>query len=312
MVFNIDAGGHPRLNLESLVVVNSPIGTFSALPEYGVNLIIDSILPDLWLPQNVCDFLAQTLNLTFDSTTGRYLIDSSTHSALREASPEFTFTLSASQPPTETLNIVLPYSAFDLWLQPPIYESPVPYFPIRVTPDESDFILGRAFLQEAYIAIDWERGNFTLGQVVTGEGSPTITPILPVEDNASKGGSLGRGSIVGIVIGAVVAAACLLFAALWCRRRISGERRLADDSLSPRRMDEKTRSEESRLSELYGRGIAGHELDSKARMELLSTELTEMQGEEDKHQAMSVPLYELDGGYRAQELESYTGKKQTK
>lgn len=311
MVFNIDANDSLRLNLLSLVVVNSPTGTISASPEYRVDVIIDSSLPDLWLPRSVCESLAQALDLTFDSATGRYLIDSSAHSALRDASPEFTFTLTANQSSMDTLNIVLPYSAFDLWLLPPIYESPVPYFPIRRAPEGSDFVLGRAFLQEAYVAVDWERGNFTLGQVLTEQGSPTIIPVLPVEESASNGGSSMTGSTNHIVIGAVVAAvciliapACVLVAALWYRRRELRERKIVDDLLPAATIDEKARPGGVGPSELHSNGMATHELDSKGRMELHSTELTEMQGEEDKHQLMSKPLFELDGGYRAQELKS--------
>lgn len=302
MVFNVDPGDSLALDLRSLVVVNALNGTVSASSDGGMRAVIDSTLPDLWLPPSACELLADALNLTLDLTTGRYLIDSSTHSALKDASPEFTFTLAANQSSSTTINIVLPYSAFDLWLLPPIYESPVPYFPIRQAPEGSDFILGRTFLQEAYIVVDWERRNFTLGQAVTEERQPKVVPLLPVEEVSPPDRSLRSGDIAAIVCSAVVAGVCILLAVLWYRRR-SRKRKVTNNGLpTPSRTDEK--------SELPGESTIGHELESKDLTELHSSELKEMNGEEDKHQLMSEPLFELDGGYRAQELEVCTPPKQ--
>ena len=305
VVFNVGDADSLSVQLRSLVVVNSIIGTISpSFGDAGTRMVIDSTLPDLWLPQAVCESLAEALNPTLDSTTGRYLVDSVTHSALLAASPEFTFTLATNESSSETLNIVLPYSAFDLWLLPPVYESPVPYFPIRQAPEGSDFILGRAFLQEAYIVVDWERGNFTLWQVLADEKPPNIVPILPVKQESSDQHTLGTGSIAGVVIGAI-AAVCVLVTALWFWRR--SRKGKPQEAALQHSMGEKAKTafdEGNGLSELPGKGASRHELQSN--------ELMELHGDAVKHQLMSRPVFELDSGFRPQELESHTSREWSK
>ena len=307
--FLTDADALLRANVRSLVVANSLIGTVAPpLGETGISVIVDSTYPDLWLPGDVCDFLADALNLTLDATNGRYLIDSQTHSALVAAAPEFTFTLAANESSAPTMQIVLPYSAVDLRLLPPIYASTVPYFPMRQAPEGSNLILGRAFLQEAYIAVDWERGNFSLGQAVTEASTPNIVSILSPVESSSGPRPLGAGPLAGIVIGSVVAVAIVALGLWWWRRSVLRKKQVIDQQKSadsktevsqPADIDLKTETwaqEKGEATELHAQDFGAHEVQS--------TELRELHGEDIKHQLMSTPVYELDADFRPNELES--------
>jgi hypothetical protein len=70
------------------------------------------------------------------------------------------------------VNITLPYDAFDLQLSYPYlpnttYADPSKYyFPLRQAANETQYVLGRAFLQEAYLITDYERNNFSIHQAV--------------------------------------------------------------------------------------------------------------------------------------------------
>lgn len=151
--------------MQSLVVANTLTGTLSAafgLP--SLQLAIDAGVSQLWLPKVICDKLAESLGLTFDSSTELYLVNDTTRTKLLDLAPEFTFILAANATSDETVNIVLPYAAFDLTVSQPFYNTSRRYFPIRRAADEKLYVLGRTFLQEAYLVVDWERGNFSVSQ----------------------------------------------------------------------------------------------------------------------------------------------------
>jgi hypothetical protein len=72
----------------------------------------------------------------------------------------------------------LPYSAFDLRLDPPLVEKPTYYFPLKRAKDPSQYVFGRTFLQETYITVDYERANFSLSQAYLAGGPGYIVPIF--------------------------------------------------------------------------------------------------------------------------------------
>ena len=62
------------------------------------------------------------------------------------------------------MNISLPYAAFDLQASSPIFPNGTNYFPLRRASNPSQYALGRAFFQEAYLFIDYEQSNFSISQ----------------------------------------------------------------------------------------------------------------------------------------------------
>jgi hypothetical protein len=110
---------------------------------------IDSTDPLLWLPESACTAFEKAFSLKLDPATNRYLLNESQHIALKEADSSVAFYLSNSLTGGETVRIDLPYSAFDLKVDYPIVENPTYYFPLRRASNESQYTLGRTFLQEA-------------------------------------------------------------------------------------------------------------------------------------------------------------------
>lgn len=84
-----------------------------------------------------------------DNATGRYIVNETIHARLKELNPEITFKLGNVTYGGETLNIVFPYSAFDLQVNYPLYANATNYFPLRQAMNESQYTIGRTFLQEA-------------------------------------------------------------------------------------------------------------------------------------------------------------------
>ena len=65
----------------------------------------------------------------------------------------------------------MPYSAFDLTVGWPIVNSSTRYFPIRRAQNNTQFTLGRTFLQYAYVIADYERSNFSVSQALFPDAS---------------------------------------------------------------------------------------------------------------------------------------------
>lgn len=292
-----NTAGALSVNLKSLVVTNSLEGTMS-VPLNGstFDLAIDSTVSQSWLPEPVCDSLAAALGLVFDPTTGLYVLSTKAHQTLVDNSPEFTFTLAANSSSRDTMDIVLPFAAFDLELQPPTYNYTVPYFPIRRAANETQYVLGRAFLQEAYVVVDWERGSFTLSQMAQQEMPQRVVPILPLEEPRNTGsGGLGTAVIAGIAVAAVVAVIVVIVGTWLFRRRNRDVNKLVQDSDELSVHAHEKAEEPLVIGELHSDQKPGHEL--------MSNELTELHEEPMKPQLMSTQVYELAGNSSAQELE---------
>jgi len=110
--------------------------------------VIDSTVPYLYLPIEICQRFEEAFGITYDEDFELYLVNDTMHSRLLEQAANVTFTL--TNVTSEVLiNITLPYQAFDLLAEPPLVQTTSRYFPLKRASDTSQSILGRAFLQEA-------------------------------------------------------------------------------------------------------------------------------------------------------------------
>lgn len=229
--FNADDDRSLSVNIQSITAQNTFNDTVNILdldqPTYAQ---IDATVPHLWLPVKTCDRIAAAFRLQYDNSTDLYLVNDTTHEILLQKNPTITIGLGATADPAQRVNIVLPYNAFDLQASYPIYPNATNYFPIRRAYNDSMYTLGRTFLQEAYIKVDYERGNFSVHQALfpaTTE-KQQVVPISSLTTDARaaairKGGHIGRGALIGIVVTAVlifVAIACLLLRCLRERSRL--------------------------------------------------------------------------------------------
>lgn len=118
--------------------------------------MIDSSPPDMQLPMSACQAFEQVFGLTYDPTTDLYLVDDSIHAQLQELDPSVTFRLGFLEAGGPSVNITLPYGAFDLQASSPIYPNTTNYFPLRHAANSTQYTLGSTFLQEAYVIADYE------------------------------------------------------------------------------------------------------------------------------------------------------------
>lgn len=207
------------------------------LPDGQISIYLDSTVSTIWLPESACDAFQEAFNLTYDSDLKRYLVNDTVHDALTEQNPNFTFTLVNAS--GDEVDITLPYAAFDLTLSYPLAPNGTTdrYFPLQRAANNTQYTLGRAFFQEAYLIADYDRGNFTVApcawdanNVATTSVKSILSPNLTAiagSDSASNStsSSISGGAIAGIAIGIVALIALLCLALFFLRRKKNANKR---------------------------------------------------------------------------------------
>ena len=288
--------------------------------------MIDSTVPDMWLPETWCDLFEDAFGLRYVEETGRYLVDDEQHTALQQLQPTLTFTLGASTNGGTVARFDLPYAAFDLEGQYPVFPNATRYFPIRRAANDSQYTIGRVFLQETYLTVDSERGIFNMSQARFANPMPSsdIVAILsPDAANSTEngnsttslgseasGGGLSGGAIGGIVAGVVGALVILAGVMFWWfrRRRRNNQPRKWPDA-EPAEQSTEAAPPPQYGGELIGSAANVPELsDGKARTDTTSpmsrheaagvTPVSEAGGREKYEAAGSTPFSEADGAQR--------------
>lgn len=199
---------------------------------------IDSELPTMILPDDACSAFERAFNLTYYTQNGKsfYLLTDAQHQNLLSLDPTFTFTLGPSLAGGSTVSIAIPYAAFDLQLSPPLGVAGTRYFPLQRGGNSSLYVLGRSFMQLAYVIADYDRSNFSVSQALFPQNTPAQIKAIypPGQDTASSSSSsstgLGGGAIAGIVVGAVVGVALIAAAVFFLVRRRRVQKRAAAKS----------------------------------------------------------------------------------
>ncbi|KAK3054668.1 hypothetical protein LTR09_004397 [Extremus antarcticus] len=218
---------HTPSNVES-----SPVAT-ELLPD-PINVYLDATVPQIWLPIESCFVFEYEFGLVYDNTTELYLVNNTLHQTLLSRNASITFQLAVSGEGGNVASIELPYAAFDLTAKAPYQgvQNDTLYFPLRRASNESQYTLGRAFFQEAYIAVDYESQQFNVSQRNWDSSSDQRLVTIPAYSarssypgvasmEMSSSGGLTGGAIAGIVVGVIALLVLLGLLALFLFRRRS-------------------------------------------------------------------------------------------
>ncbi|KAI4110927.1 MAG: hypothetical protein LQ339_000929 [Xanthoria mediterranea] len=305
--------------VQSIAASDTLVGDVELLSD-NITAKIDSDLPYLYLPKAACKNFETAFGLLWDASKELYLVNDTDHGKLRSLNPTILFSFGQSK--AAAVNITISYQAFDLQVTQPIAENGTNYFPLRCSSDPPKYVLGRAFLQETYLLVDYELSNFALSQAQFSNGSDIVTvdhasAHQPSESEAESSGSSGlsRGAIAGIAISAFLALA-LLFTkdSLFDRSTSSG-----DPNSNPAVTDISNESPIQRLEERLVRPergntvteLAGHttaELSESRTPELpenSTLQKTGFRGDTVPHWASSTPSH-TSGGPRQELMGSPT------
>lgn len=221
-----------QVNVQAIASKDQQGKTNALLPTPTIARV-DSTEPMIWLPTAACEAFEKAFGLTFDPKTGLYLVDDDLHASLEQLNASITFTLANKLSGGHTSDIILPYNSFDLHLTPPYpgIEQSQRYFPLRRSANDSQNTLGRTFLQESYLKVDYERRTFSLSQSIFSENSKSV--LVPITSPTASTG-LSTGVKVGIAIAVVVGGVLLgtLAAFFFIRRRRARRRAAAEAAKS--------------------------------------------------------------------------------
>ena len=249
--FDLDPDQKPVVALNSVTVSANPINGSKIVtgwsadkfqlgaPEPDEFYTIDSSTPYLWLPESMCDKFAQALGLHYDDGLELFTFgkNATQHQRLLDSNLTFTFELTNLPGSDNKVELSLPYDAFDLQLSYPFpglnatpSSSPINYFPLRKAGNSSQYTIGRVFLQETYLMVDYERNNFSISQAAFDVNALNNIKLVDIigPDNSSLAGpetpKIRHGlnaRDIGLVVGALIGGlAIALFVSIYCLKRM--------------------------------------------------------------------------------------------
>lgn len=77
---------------------------------------VDSTVSQIWLPLEACEVFERVFGITFHAASGLYLVNETNHRDLLARNTTLVFTIGADTVSSPTVDISLPYAAFDLEL----------------------------------------------------------------------------------------------------------------------------------------------------------------------------------------------------
>ncbi|KXH53151.1 hypothetical protein CNYM01_01872 [Colletotrichum nymphaeae SA-01] len=112
--------------------------------------------PYIYLPPGICEAIAENLHMTYHNKSGLYLWDTDLSAQLFVNQSAYLGFILADSSATK-ITIKVPFQLLNLTLEPPLIEQKASYFPCKSINSSYGFWqLGRAFLQAAFLAVDYE------------------------------------------------------------------------------------------------------------------------------------------------------------
>lgn len=138
----------------------------------GSRLIsVNPSVPYMYLPKGLCETAARYLPLTWDAGLGLYTWNINDEFTDIVSSPAYMGIVLADRQ-SKNITIKVPFKLLNLTLLPPIVDTPTQYFPCQpsLVDDDRTFdfyvgpVLGRAFLQAAFLGFEYEHSLAYIAQ----------------------------------------------------------------------------------------------------------------------------------------------------
>ena len=136
------------VGLQSITFSDKTTASKSLLPQ-GILTFVDATVPHIWLPITACQAFEDAFGIQYNKTANRYLVNDTQHSSMLSQNASVSFVIGNEVNGGSTVNITLPYAAFDLTTGYPVVSNNTRYFPLRQAANDTQYTLGRTFLQEA-------------------------------------------------------------------------------------------------------------------------------------------------------------------
>lgn len=125
-----------------------------------LSLAMNTAAPYMYLPNSTCAAITRDLPVTYSAKYGLHFwnVEDPRYTAIITSPTYLSFDFRTSGKP---LTVKVPFRLLNLTLDAPLIDTPTSYFPCTTPQNSPSYSLGRAFLQAAFIGVDWQEG---LGQ----------------------------------------------------------------------------------------------------------------------------------------------------
>ncbi|EPE31751.1 Acid protease [Glarea lozoyensis ATCC 20868] len=185
------------VGVQSILYAKRETNLTTLLPD-PIYAFVESTDPNIWLPIESCLLFEKAFGLTWDESVSEYSLNSTQHNTLTRSNPTVTFRLAASTTGGATVDIILPFQSFVH--QYPSVPNATYQFPLQRASNPSQYTFGRIFLQEAYLTVDYDQGNFSLSQCTFIDGAPSRVMSIPGTSASNESGS-GTGDVPNVPTG---------------------------------------------------------------------------------------------------------------
>ena len=147
--------------------------------------VINPIVPYLFMSPETCAAVAENLPVTLNSQLGLYIWNVTDPQYERIVKSSAYLALIFQKAGSGNLTIKMSFQLLNLTLEPPIVTTIQQYLPCRpfhALDGSGHYFLGKAFLQAAFIGMNWEQKKFFLAQAPgPGVGASNIRPIQSID-----------------------------------------------------------------------------------------------------------------------------------
>lgn len=125
----------------------------------SANISLDPTVPYMYLTGATCDAITAPLPISFDKDLGLYLWNTtdSNYANITSSATYLAFVFDSNGTSTQNITVKVPLAQLALTLQAPLVENNATYFPCYIS--TATPVLGRAFLQSAFIGANWFEGD---------------------------------------------------------------------------------------------------------------------------------------------------------
>jgi hypothetical protein len=198
-------------------------GALGLSPQDPITAVIDSSVPHIWLPLDICQAFETSFGLKWDPKSELYLVNESDYVSLLSRNITIAIDIGSPSSSIQPTTIQFPFASLILNASSPLVSPSSRYFALKRAAS-SQYTLGRAFLQQAYITANYNKQAFNISRAVyTGKSlvfvilsEPTSTaPGNSIPATNTRKGTWSSGAIAGITTALFFVAFVIFFFTAW-------------------------------------------------------------------------------------------------